>query len=338
MNSDKTEIRSEALDKLLSDIQNKENVFKPETTNMKPSNLVEKNLNLRSIPNNSASVLYLNLLTDKLSMVKDSSMINVSPAYRVYKNIYITDSETPEINDWVLVNGHDYPKKCIGFEEDGSILLDNNLPYDKEASKKVILTTDVVLIAHGVQLIETEFLEWFIEHPTCERVETIKAICPTSYLIQIPQPETNEDQPNKKEEYVFTPPFRVGRSQNRAVLDANSRELVIFPVGNEKHAQEYCDYLNNKHNTEQNNPNEIKYHYIGFHAQLKGFSQSATSVGFSVVKMPKLDSLENIMEMIKEDNSKFKSVIITSITPLTQEQYDLLFPEDPDASKISYVN
>lgn len=40
--------------------------------------------------------------------------------------------------------------------------------------------------------------------------------------------------------------FRVGRRQGRAVLNADGREVVLFPIGMEKGAQEYCDFLNRK--------------------------------------------------------------------------------------------
>lgn len=43
---------------------------------------------------------------------------------------------------------------------------------------------------------------------------------------------------------VFVPPFRLGRKQKRAVLDANGREVIIMPRNSEKQAQMYCDYLN----------------------------------------------------------------------------------------------
>lgn len=43
---------------------------------------------------------------------------------------------------------------------------------------------------------------------------------------------------------VFTPPFRLGRKQKRAILDANGREVIIMPHNSEKQAQLYCDYLN----------------------------------------------------------------------------------------------
>jgi hypothetical protein len=40
--------------------------------------------------------------------------------------------------------------------------------------KKIILTTDQDLIKDGVQVIDDEFLEWFVKNPSCERVEVVK--------------------------------------------------------------------------------------------------------------------------------------------------------------------
>ena len=50
-----------------------------------------------------------------------------------------------------------------------------------------------------------------------------------------------------KEKY----PYRVGRKQGRAVLDSDSHEVVLFPVGKEKEAQEYCDFLNGNYYTKE---------------------------------------------------------------------------------------
>lgn len=41
----------------------------------------------------------------------------------------------------------------------------------------------------------------------------------------------------------YTPPFRVGRKQGKAVLDANGREVIFFK-DSEEQAKKYCDYLN----------------------------------------------------------------------------------------------
>lgn len=44
----------------------------------------------------------------------------------------------------------------------------------------------------------------------------------------------------------FTSPFRVGRKQERAVLDATGKEVVVFPQGMEYNAKEYVKFLNKK--------------------------------------------------------------------------------------------
>jgi hypothetical protein len=43
---------------------------------------------------------------------------------------------------------------------------------------------------------------------------------------------------------TYTPPFRVGKAQGRAVLDANGHTVSIFEKGCEELAQEYCDMIN----------------------------------------------------------------------------------------------
>ena len=45
-------------------------------------------------------------------------------------------------------------------------------------------------------------------------------------------------------ENKFIPPFRVGKKQQRAVLDSQGKELVVFPKGRESYALEYVDFLN----------------------------------------------------------------------------------------------
>lgn len=45
----------------------------------------------------------------------------------------------------------------------------------------------------------------------------------------------------------MNPKYRVGRKQGRAILEIETgKEFLLFPVGREEDAQEYCDYLNYK--------------------------------------------------------------------------------------------
>ena len=44
----------------------------------------------------------------------------------------------------------------------------------------------------------------------------------------------------------FVLPFRLGKKQLRAVLDANEKEVVVFPKGCEYMASEYIETMNNE--------------------------------------------------------------------------------------------
>ena len=45
---------------------------------------------------------------------------------------------------------------------------------------------------------------------------------------------------------TFKLPFRLGKRQLRAVLDADGHEVVVFPKGREELAKEYIDFKNNQ--------------------------------------------------------------------------------------------
>lgn len=46
----------------------------------------------------------------------------------------------------------------------------------------------------------------------------------------------------------FKPPFRVGKKRNRAILDNEDKQYLLFPIGFENEAIEYCEFLNFKKN------------------------------------------------------------------------------------------
>lgn len=48
----------------------------------------------------------------------------------------------------------------------------------------------------------------------------------------------------KKFNSKFTPPYRVGRKQKRAILDSKSDQVLVFPKGSEAEAQAFCVFLN----------------------------------------------------------------------------------------------
>lgn len=83
-------------------------------------------------------------------------------------NIYITNNE--EIKDWFIHSSHGITniykaKSVVG----NSIITECGNECWIQYSKKIILTTDQSL--DGVQGIEDEFLEWFVNNPSCEEVK-----------------------------------------------------------------------------------------------------------------------------------------------------------------------
>jgi hypothetical protein len=111
-----------------------------------------------------------------------------------YQHIYITSSEDIKEDDW-------------GLSKLNEVILFGR-SYPKAFYKKIILTTDPILIENGVQAIDDEFLDWFIKHPTREYVEVelecfyqgncVKERCLThccnekQYKIIIPQEEPKQ--------------------------------------------------------------------------------------------------------------------------------------------------
>jgi hypothetical protein len=129
-------------------------------------------------------------------------------------HIYITSDEFIEDGDF----GLNLSTKNI-VQYDGIKGLDSYY-------KKIILTTDLDLIADGVQAIDDEFLEWFVANPSCEWVEVMKEYkdgygnwynyqddfkftgLSIRYKIIIPQEEPKQEsltytESAKKEERIF---------------------------------------------------------------------------------------------------------------------------------------
>jgi hypothetical protein len=76
-------------------------------------------------------------------------------------NIYITSDEEIKDGDW-MIRGNEQPT-----------LVTPNFFWDFGVKYyKIILTTDQDLIEDGVQAIDNEFLEWFVNNPSCEFIQT----------------------------------------------------------------------------------------------------------------------------------------------------------------------
>jgi hypothetical protein len=121
--------------------------------------------------------------------MKNIHLIPTSQPSRLYKtgNFLLLDSKAMPNNTLETMNQHIYITSDLEVKE-GDLkvgeyyLYFNKIRQFKEIDnlnrawkdyKKIILTTDQDLIANGVQSIDDEFLEWFVNNPNCEWVEVI---------------------------------------------------------------------------------------------------------------------------------------------------------------------
>jgi hypothetical protein len=113
------------------------------------------------------------LPTDKLSriyLIKSTNKLGITSSHPFYmenfgsgtqnQNIYITSDEEIKKGDWIF----DIVTKRIEIAKFNH----NDLKRDW---KKIILTTDQDLIKDGVQAIDDEFLEWFVNNSSCDSVK-----------------------------------------------------------------------------------------------------------------------------------------------------------------------
>lgn len=82
------------------------------------------------------------------------------------RHIYITSSdEEIKEGDWYIDDSNMVRKSIISDKEYWST---------RQDYKKVILTTNDLLIKDGIQSIDDEFLRWFVNNSSCEWVEIVR--------------------------------------------------------------------------------------------------------------------------------------------------------------------
>jgi predicted phosphohydrolase len=111
--------------------------------------------NIHLIPTDKPSRLMIDTIENKLYLqpILHEKTANVLP-----QNIYITSDEEINLNDYIT-DGY----RVWKWKDDSSLL----------GRKKIILTTDQELIKDGIQPIDDEFLEWFVNNPSCEEVDFV---------------------------------------------------------------------------------------------------------------------------------------------------------------------
>jgi hypothetical protein len=122
--------------------------------------------NIHILPTDKPSNLWLmHNKSQGLMLLKTASLLDGIP-----QHIYITSDEEIKDGDWCINIGRlnetiIFPDKIIGKADyTADVLIGSNW-------RKIILTTNPTLIKDGVQSIDDEFLEWFVNNPSCEKVE-----------------------------------------------------------------------------------------------------------------------------------------------------------------------
>ena len=146
------------------------------------------------------------------------------------QHIYITNDEEIKEGDWVFLPSNEIYKMS-------NTDMIHYLESESKSTKKIILTTDLELIADGVQAIDDEFLEWFVKNPSCEEIVVTKNIGLSDYSKSI-----------KNYEYKIIIPKEEQKELRRKLLtliesleQEESKPHSFCETPNEKCTMSYCD-------------------------------------------------------------------------------------------------
>jgi hypothetical protein len=115
--------------------------------------------NLHLLPTENPSRLF----KDNFSKYFISINIDQEQNHFTHQHIYISSDEEIKDGEYGLSKLNEIVKFHSG--------------YDYKYYAKIILTTDQELINDGIQVIDDEFLEWFVKNPSCEWVKVESNKC-----------------------------------------------------------------------------------------------------------------------------------------------------------------
>jgi hypothetical protein len=138
--------------------------------------------NIHVLPTEKPSRLWINTINGELVLDKEPNELHA-------QNIYITSDEYIGLSYYL--DGNLVRKGVIDDKEYWKVRKDY---------KKIILTTDQDLIKDGVQVIDDDFLEWFVKNPSCESVKVnnlcygaLGGFADAGYKIIIPKEESKQN-------------------------------------------------------------------------------------------------------------------------------------------------
>jgi hypothetical protein len=157
--------------------------------------------NVHLLPTDKPSRLFLSK-RNHLQFLKDNASLNPNNHYNyfegTYQNIYLTNDEKIKMDDWYLDDTNSVRQAITECESYWT---------HRKDYQKITLTTDIDLIAEGVQPIDNEFLEWFVKNPSCEFVEVgygwirLTETDNEGYWVSIPDKQFEMQQEEPKQEY-----------------------------------------------------------------------------------------------------------------------------------------
>ena len=123
-----------------------------------------ENKNIWLVPTKEESILHLEFGHNwkKNWVIFENPTKTTNIITSVPHNIYVTSNEEPKLDEWGINIKNLALFKGGGFTSD---------KYSKDCFRKIILTTDNLLVKDGVQAIDYEFLEWFCKNSSREDVE-----------------------------------------------------------------------------------------------------------------------------------------------------------------------
>jgi hypothetical protein len=186
--------------------------------------------NIHILPTDQPSRLWIGAITGKLILDKEPNTLHS-------QHIYITSDE-----DLILGGFHFNSKYGDEPQKTDQRDIDSRKYWEEEDYdiSKIILTTDVKLIADGIQRINNDFLEWFVKNPTCEFIETkyIKTPDPILrehdvpygyYKILIPQEELKKnftEEWKKLEDAKLCKPLKSWDEPKQSTLEEAAKEYM----------------------------------------------------------------------------------------------------------------
>jgi hypothetical protein len=125
--------------------------------------------NIHVLPTDKPSRLFMDDKTTNIYLSLENNL------FKNGLNIYITSDEEIKGGDYVY---DIFKNACPVIRQ---LKTEEEVLGVQETEFKIILTTDLDLINDGVQAIDDEFLEWFVNNPSCEEVEVKKIELNTDY-------------------------------------------------------------------------------------------------------------------------------------------------------------